>query len=55
MLAIASWDSKASRDAKDDRRDALVRSILDKHAETCEIKIIGEFEEPEWEVLPGGG
>lgn len=54
VLAIASWDSKASRDAKDDRRDALVRSILDKHAKTCEITIIGEFEEPEWEVLPGG-
>jgi hypothetical protein len=54
VLAIASWDSKASRDAKDDRRDVLVRSILDKHAKTCEVTIIGEFEEPEWEVLPGG-
>jgi hypothetical protein len=54
VLAIASWDSKASRDAKDDRRDALVASILDRHAETCEIRVIGEFEEAEWEVLPGG-
>ncbi|HRP74235.1 MAG TPA: antibiotic biosynthesis monooxygenase [Rhodocyclaceae bacterium] len=53
LLAIASWESKAHRDAKDDRRDATVRAILDKHAEKCEIRVIGEFEEPEWVVLPG--
>ena len=50
VLAIAHWDSKAARDAKDDRRDATVRSILEKHAETCEITVIGEFEEPQWRV-----
>lgn len=52
LLAIASWESKAARDAKDDNRDEVVRSILAEHAEKCEITIIGEFEEPEWEVLP---
>jgi len=52
VLAIAHWDSKAARDAKDDRRDARVREILERHAETCEITVIGEFEDPEWEVLP---
>lgn len=52
LLAIAHWDSKAVRDAKDDRRDATVRAILDKHAETCEIRVIGEFEDPDWQVLP---
>jgi len=52
LLAIAHWDSKAARDAKDDRRDATVRAILDKHAETCEIRVIGEFEDPDWQVLP---
>ncbi len=52
LLAIATWDSKAHRDAKDDRRDEIVRAILDKHATHCEIKVIGEFEEPEWSVLP---
>ena len=52
LLAIAHWDSKSARDAKDDRRDATVRAILDKHAETCEIRVIGEFEDPAWQVLP---
>lgn len=52
LLAIASWESKAARDAKDDSRDEVVRSILAEHAEKCEIRIIGEFEEPDWEVLP---
>jgi quinol monooxygenase YgiN len=52
LLAIATWESKARRDAKDDRRDETVRAILDKHAVNCEITVIGEFEEPEWAVLP---
>lgn len=52
LLAIAHWTSKAARDAKDDRRDATVRAILDKHAKFCDITVIGEFEEPEWSVLP---
>ncbi|MBY8965606.1 antibiotic biosynthesis monooxygenase family protein [Algiphilus sp.] len=52
VLAIAHWDSKAARDAKDDRRDARVREILERHARTCDITVIGEFEDPEWEVLP---
>ena len=52
LLAIATWASKAHRDAKDDRRDETVRAILKKHAENCVITVIGEFEEPEWSVLP---
>ncbi len=52
LLAIAIWDSKAHRDAKDDRRNEIVRAILEKHAKNCEVTIIGEFEEPEWSVLP---
>jgi heme-degrading monooxygenase HmoA len=52
LLAIATWDSKASRDAKDDRRDQTVREILEKHAANCEITVIGEFEDPEWTVIP---
>lgn len=51
-LAIAHWDSKQARDAKDDRRDATVKAILEKHAKYCEINVIGEFEEPEWQVVP---
>lgn len=52
VLAIAHWDSKASRDRKDDSASATVKAILDKHARNCEIRIIGEFEEPEWQVVP---
>lgn len=52
LLAIAHWDSKAARDAKDDHRDAVVHEILARHALTCEFNFIGEFEEPEWEVVP---
>ena len=52
LLAIATWESKAHRDAKDDRRDQTVRAILDRHAQYCETTLIGEFDEPEWQVLP---
>lgn len=52
LLAIAHWDSKADRDRKDDRRSEIVRRILERHARLCETRIIGEFEDPEWTVLP---
>lgn len=52
LLAIASWESKAHRDAKNDRSDEIVRAILDRHAANCEITVIGEFDEPQWSVLP---
>lgn len=52
LLAMATWASKAHRDAKDDRRDETVRAILDMHSKHCEVTLIGEFEEPQWSVLP---
>lgn len=52
LLAIAHWDSKAHRDVKDDRKSEIVRAILEKHATHCVITVIGEFDEPEWTVLP---
>ena len=54
LLAIATWASKADRDAKDDERSETVRRILAEHAQKCEITVIGEFDEPEWQVLPEG-
>ena len=51
LLAIAHWDSKACRDLKDDSASEQVRRILEKHAKHCDIEVIGEFEEPEWEVV----
>jgi hypothetical protein len=52
LLAIATQESKAHRDAKDDRRDETVRAILDMHAKNCDSTVIGEFDEPQWSVLP---
>ena len=57
LVAIASWDSKDSRDAADHNlgdRLADVRAILREAATHAEIRIVGEFEEPEWVVLPEG-
>jgi heme-degrading monooxygenase HmoA len=55
LLAIASWESKAARDAMEARRDDTVRSILREASVFCEITVIGEFEEPAWVVEPGPG
>jgi heme-degrading monooxygenase HmoA len=52
LLAIASWEDKAARDAAEDRRDERVQAIIDTQARWVEIKVIGEFEEPEWVVWP---
>jgi hypothetical protein len=35
------------------RRDPIVRSILNEAAQHCDIVLIGEFEEAEWVVEPG--
>ena len=51
-LAIAHWESKGARDQKDDDASETVRKIMEKHARHCEITVIGEFEEPEWQVVP---
>ena len=45
LLAIASWESKAQRDAMEDEPSARVQAIMDIH-------FIGEFEDPAWEVTP---
>ncbi|HVR42347.1 MAG TPA: antibiotic biosynthesis monooxygenase family protein [Thermoanaerobaculia bacterium] len=50
LLAIAEWETKADRDASQGipEADAIIRSA----AKFCDITILGEFEEPEWVVLP---
>jgi len=52
LLAIASWRSKAERDAMESNPSAKVREIIRQQAEFVEVRIIGEFEDPEWVVLP---
>lgn len=52
LLAIASWDRKADRDAMEGRQDPTVAAIIASAAPFCDIRLIGEFDEPEWVVLP---
>ncbi len=52
LIAIASWDSKVDRDAAEVGRDERVQAILDEQAELVSIRVIGEFEDAEWTVLP---
>ncbi|NND69505.1 MAG: antibiotic biosynthesis monooxygenase [Halioglobus sp.] len=52
LLAIATWASREQRLAMEDNMDARVRAIIEEQAEFVEVKMIGEYEAPEWEVLP---
>ena len=53
LLAIASWDSKAQRDAMESNPSAEVQRIIAAQAEFVDIRVIGEFEDPDWVVNPG--
>lgn len=54
-LAIATWDSKTARDASSMAVPEQVREIIAQQAPFVEIRFIGEYESPEWVVLPNGG
>ncbi|MCB1688590.1 MAG: antibiotic biosynthesis monooxygenase [Halioglobus sp.] len=54
LLAIASWESKAARDAMENDLPVAVREIIEAEAEFVEVRLVGEFEAPEWTVLPEG-
>ena len=54
LLAIASWESKPLRDAAEAGRDRRVEAIIKSEAEHVEIRVVGEFEDPEWVALPPG-
>jgi heme-degrading monooxygenase HmoA len=53
LLAIASWDSKTRRDAMEASPSDEVRRIIREQAEFVDVRVIGEFEDPEWVVEPG--
>jgi len=53
LIAIATWESKADRDASESRKDPEVLEIIRSAAPCCDITPIGEFEDPEWVVMPG--
>jgi heme-degrading monooxygenase HmoA len=52
LLAIATWDSKANRDAMEANADARIRKIIASQSEFVDVRVIGEFEAPEWVVEP---
>lgn len=54
LIAIASWETSAARNAAEARRDPRVQAIIDAQARSVEIRIVGAFEDPEWVVLPPG-
>ena len=54
-LAIATWDSQAARDASAAVRSDQVQAVIESQAPFVDIHVIGEFEAPEWEVLPPEG
>lgn len=54
LLAIATWESKAARDAMESRLPHRVQEIIAEQIPYVEITLIGEFEAPEWTVLPSG-
>jgi len=54
VLAIATWDSKASRDAMEADPPAEIRRLIDAQMPYVDIRFIGEFQAPEWQVLPPG-
>ncbi|WP_237059731.1 antibiotic biosynthesis monooxygenase family protein [Microbulbifer sediminum] len=52
LVAIASWDSKAQRDAMEKSHNPAIDAIIRSQAPFVEITPIGEFEDPEWVVTP---
>ena len=52
LLAIASWDSKTARDAMEANPSAEVKRIISGQAEFVDVRVIGEFEDPDWIVSP---
>lgn len=54
LIAIAHWESKEKRDAMEAEPNPAVAEIIRSAAPFCDIRVIGEFHEPEWVVKPPG-
>jgi len=52
LIAIAQWQSKTQRDAMEAQHPPDIDAIIKSAAPYCSIKVIGEFDDPEWVVLP---
>ena len=54
LLAIASWESKAMRDAMEGSPSHEAKRIIAEQAEFVDVGVAGEFEDVEWIVEPEG-
>lgn len=52
LLAIATWESKAQRDAMEAGKPNRLQEIISEQAQFIDVRVIGEFEEPDWIVEP---
>jgi len=52
LLAVASWESKQQRDAMEAAVDEQLRQIIRSQLEFIDVNILGEYDDPEWVVLP---
>jgi heme-degrading monooxygenase HmoA len=52
LLAIATWESKEARDRMEAELAQEIADIIESQADFVDIHLLGEFEAPEWEVLP---
>lgn len=52
LIAIASWESKQHRDAMEAQPNEEIAAIIRSAAPFCEIRPLGEFNDPEWVVMP---
>ncbi len=52
LLAIAIWETKAARDTMDAAHNERVEAIISEQAEFVDVRLLGEFEDPQWVVLP---
>lgn len=50
LLAIAHWESKALRDAMEANPTDKVKAIIEEQAQYVDVRVIGEFEDPDWVV-----
>lgn len=53
LLAIATWESKSARDAMEANPSERVREIIAEQARYVDVRVIGEFDDADWVVLPG--
>jgi hypothetical protein len=54
LLAIATWESKEARDNMEAELAQEIADLIDAQSDYVDLRLIGEFEAPEWEVLPPG-